>query len=133
MPGDAHDIGHSLAALIRAGDSLDRLPERVEAALRSVESGAIAEAVLAVVDEGLHPDRDYLPEQGAAFLGLKRSSYNRIPHAELPRRRGGFVRGVDLMAKRGDISYEAARAYKEAKAEAVLRVVGTGSRPRSSA
>ena len=116
---DLSKVGNALAALLRAGETLDALPERVEAIVRAAEASSQAAAMLAVIDEGLHPDRDYLPEQAAAFLGIKRSSYHAIPRALLPRRPGGFARGVDLMAYRGDISHDVAKAYKRAQREAV--------------
>lgn len=119
---DFSDIGRALAALSAAGETLAALPARLDEVVRAAQANAVAEAVLAVVDEGLHPDRDYLPAQAAAFLGVKRSTYNRIPEAELPRRRGGYARGVDLMAYRGDVSREEAEAYKAAQRAAVLRL-----------
>ena len=119
---DFADIGAALQALSEAGKTLAGLPERVESILSSAEAAAHAQALLAVLAEGLHPDRDYLPEQAAAFLGVKQSSYHAISRIELPRRRGGFARGVDLMAYRGDVTREEAEAYKRAQRQAVLRM-----------
>lgn len=112
------------AALVEALDAVVQL--RIDGAagdLKAARSNSAAEAMLAAVDGGLHPDHDYLPEQGAAFLGIEASTYNKLSRSLLPRRKGGYARGVDIMAYRGDITYEEARAYKEAKRSAVKRLV----------
>lgn len=131
MPGgDGHSQPVDLKALgpfagvVEAVDALvqRRLQEAV-GDLRAVRAAATAEALLAALDDGLHPDHDYLPAQAAEFLGLKKTSYDSIPRSLLPRRKGGFVRGVDLMAYRGDVTREEAEAYKAAKRESVTRAI----------
>ena len=79
--------------------------------------------MLAALDDGLHPDRDYLPAQAAAFLGVTVATYHSIPRELLPRRKGGYARGVWIMAYRGDVTHDVAEAYLEAKRAAVLRAL----------
>ena len=112
-----------LAALVEANAIIVKhVIEKAAGDLRTARSNSAAEALLAALEEGLHPDHDYLPAQASQFLGVEKSTFNRISRVLLPRRRGGYTRGVDIMAYRGDISHEDAKAYKAAKREAVKRL-----------
>ena len=116
-------LADALVGLIHAGAHLAALPalvERVEGVARAVGAQATAAAVLAALEQGLHPDHLYTTAQAASFLGLKASSANKLPHDLCPHM-GGRWRGVDIMAYRGDLTREEAAAYKEAKRKAVLR------------
>jgi hypothetical protein len=116
-------LAEALAGLLYAGERLAALPaliERVEEVARAVGAHAMAAAVLAALEEGLHPDHVYTTAKAARFLGMKASSANKLPHALCPHT-GGRWRGVDIMAYRGDLTREEAAAYKEAKRRAVLR------------
>lgn len=103
-------------------DAIARVADRIDSLQRT--PGGPSEPA-----HTLHADYVYAPEDAARFLGLKRSTYNRLTEVDLPKLRSGRARGVDLMAYRGDISHREAEAYKKAKREAVT---GPSSRSRST-
>ena len=54
---------------------------------------------------------------------MKPSSVKSIPAVDLPRAAPGRIEGIDLMAYRGDITYDMARQYKYARREAVQQTL----------
>ena len=105
-------------ALARAFDALPGLAERLDDIARTLDEHARADALR--LDDGLHPDHAYSPEQCAAFLGVAPQSVRRISPELLPRVRSGRVLGIDLLAYRGDIGAADAAAYKRATRDRVL-------------
>ena len=108
-------------------DMLPRVVERLDRAVALLEADSTAAALLAVVEGGLHPDHVYKHEEAARFVGKKKSTLYKEPEAILPPvkssgRAIGF-RGIDLLAYRGDITVDTARAYKEAQVDAIHRKI----------
>ena len=98
--------------LAEAFGSLPDIRDRLERATRALEDRARADSVRAAIDDGLHPDHAYSPEQAAQFLGIERASVVKVSKILLPRVRSGRILGIDLMAYRGDITADDATAYK---------------------
>ena len=104
-------------------DAVAHITDRIDSVLRtSDDRDPTAHA--------LHADYVYAPEEAARFLGLKRSTYNRLTEVDLPKLRSGRARGVDLMAYRGDITQAEAAAlgaaWHEAGGEGAARPHGPG-------
>ena len=94
--------------------------------------GGVGRAVRDAEGEGLHPDHGYSSAQAAKFLGVKAASVAKISPQLLPRVRSGRFLGIDLMAYRGDVTPQDARAYKEARRDQVRRA-GADRSPRGRA
>ena len=122
-PSGVEQIAGAFATVLGAAADLAAIRERLAAAARALQAQATAGAVLAALEDGLHPDHGYDPEQGARFLGMKRSSYLKVSPELLPRFGAGRVLGIDLMAMRGDLTREEAAAYKAAKTAGVRRLL----------
>ena len=112
-------IAQGLEMLRLAGDRLPRLVDELE---RVVDMRKV-EALRRVLPGSLHPDHRYDYKQTSKFLGMKPSSVKSIPPVDLPRAAPGRIEGIDLMAYRGDITYEMARQYKLARREAVQQTL----------
>jgi len=112
-------IARGLEMLRLAGSHLPRLVDELE---RVVDMRKV-EALRRALPDGLHPDHRYDYKGAAKFLGMKPSSVKSIPAVDLPRAAPGRIEGIDLMAYRGDITYEMARQYKHARCEAVQRTL----------
>ncbi len=112
-------IAQGLEMLRLAGDRLPRLVDELE---RVVDMRKV-EALRRVLPGSLHPDHRYDYKQTAQFLGMKPSSVKSIPAVDLVRAAPGRIEGIDLMAYRGDITYEMARQYKHARREAIQQTL----------
>ena len=136
-PGPLESSNHGLtqiaaafSGLLEAGERLDMLPkvvERLDKAVDLLEASSSAVALREVVEDGLHPDHVYSFDEAARFVGKKRSSLYKEHEALLPpvKSRGRTIgfRGIDLLAYRGDITVDTARAYKEAQLDAINRKI----------
>ena len=120
MPSDFEALTAALKEITQAADRLSKIPELAE----QVERLADAQEAQALQPDGrLYPDRRYNYGQVADFIGMKRASVRNISKAELPRCGRGYVLGVDIMAYRGQITYDVAEAYKEQCRERVLNEI----------
>ena len=115
-------LAEALQTLLTAGEQLARL-ESIEARLEEIAAHSTAEQ-LGAGEGSLHPDHAYSYDQVAQYLGQKRASVRQISHELLPRVGHGRVLGIDIMAYRGEITYEEATAYKRARRQRVLRYIG---------
>ncbi|HEX9950188.1 MAG TPA: hypothetical protein VGB53_00325 [Rubricoccaceae bacterium] len=113
----------SALALAAAFDALDQLPairEELSRAAKALTNQATAGAIVAALEDGLHPDHAYAPEMACRFLGITRKSYLKVSKILLPRVGSGRVLGIDLMAYRGDVSRDEAAAFKAARRALVV-------------
>lgn len=106
---DFSELAKALETLSDAAGDLSKIhevAEHVERIANAQRGAALAEA-----DE-LKPDRRYRYARVADFLGMAKGSVQNLSEAELPRCGGPYVMGVDIMAYRGEITYQEAEAYK---------------------
>lgn len=122
MSSAAAHFAEGIGALTEAADSLPAIRERLDELVRQHGATVEAAAAIAVVEGGLHPDHAYSNAAASRFLGVKAATVRKLSPILLPRVRGGRVLGIDVMAYRGDVTPEAARAYKAAKLAAVQRL-----------
>ena len=115
MDEDVEAFARGLRALLQAAERLEGIDELTEQVKRLVDTRKAEN-----MPHELSPDRGYNYGEVADFLGIKRSSVRAIPRAELPRIRKATVLGVDVMAYRGEITYDEAEAYKEVRRQRVL-------------
>lgn len=109
----------SLAAAFAALDRLPEIERQLVRATAALTNQATAEAMAAALDDGLHPDHAYTAVMAAKIVGYTPGSLRKVPEALLPRVRAGRFRGIDLMAFRGDVTHQEAKAYKEASSARV--------------
>lgn len=115
----ADHFAAGIEALTDAADALPAIHDRLDELVRLHGATVEAAAALATIEGGLHPDHAYSYADAALFLGVSAETVRKVPKPLLPRVRSGRVLGIDVMAYRGDVSPEAARAYKAAKVAAV--------------
>ena len=116
MADEFKAIAEGLASIKRASDrleGLDALTEQMKRMADHKTAGALPAS--------LEPDKAYGYEEASEFIGMKPQSVRAISKTELPRVRRGAVLGVDIMAYLGEITYDEAAAYKEARRQRVIR------------
>lgn len=117
----AEALADSFARILAVGDDIAACRGELRRAADALASQAEAHAVEAALADGLHPDHGYTYAQAGRFLGVKAKTVANTSVELLPRVRPGVVLGIDVMAFRGDVSYEAAAAYKARKVAAITR------------
>jgi hypothetical protein len=122
---DFSDLAEALEDLTSAADRLDQLDDVAD----EMERLANAQRAAAVAEgDELRPDRRYRYARVADFLGMKKASVQNLSRTELPRCGGAYVLGVDIMAYRGEITYDVAAAYKRHRRRRVVSQIPASSR-----